>query len=123
MIKFRLVLTTVDGNTICYALNFSYAVSVMARIDHYPFVNVPLIGTTVTFMPDDSAVSSPFNGGPPVGGVANQPLPVVNFEWTGQAGIVPVIDGLTLADLTFHFEDGSANHVAVPICLVTVEGY
>lgn len=123
MLKFRLVLTTVDGNTICTVLAFSFAVSVLPRIDHYPFVNVPVGGATVVFEPDDASAPSPFNGGPPVGGVANQELPVVNFEWSGQPGIQPVIDSLTLVQLVFHFEDGTGTHVAVNPCAVTVEGY
>jgi hypothetical protein len=123
-IKLRLILETVDPQTIAYDLVFKYEVSIPARIDHYPNVTVPVGGVTIRFIPDDSETAyAPFNGGPPVGGTHNQPFPVVQFNPVNAAGLTPIIDSLTLADLSFHFEDASGSHVAVANCGVQVEGY
>lgn len=122
-IKPRLLLTTIDGNTTAIALAFSYEVSVPPRIDHYPGVTVGTGGLTITFEPDDASTAAPFNGGPPVGGVANQPLPFVNISWSGNATVTPVIDSLTLAAVTFHFENSGGTHVSVPGVNVVAEGY
>lgn len=122
-IKFRLVLTTVDGNTTAIAITFAYEVSIPPRIDHYPDNDVGTGGLTITFEPDDASEAAAFNGGPPVGGVANQPLPFVNFSWSNNADATPVIDDLTLSTLTFHFEDSGGSNVAVDNVNVTAEGY
>jgi hypothetical protein len=123
-VKLRLLLQTVDPQTIAYDLSFKFNVSVPARIDHYPNVTVPADGVMIRFIPDDAATAySPFNGGPPVGGSQNQPLPMVQFNPVNAPGLTPVIDDLSLASLTFHFEDASGTHVAVANCGVQVEGY
>jgi len=123
LIKFRLVLTTTDAQTICYVLAFSYTVSVKPRIDHYQNVNVLAGGHTITFEPDDASAAAAFNGGPQLGGVGNATLPYINFSWVGSAGLVPIIDTLTLSTLTFHFVDGSGTPTAVSSVNVTAEGY
>jgi len=124
LVKFRLVLTTIDGQTICTVLTFSYEVSVPPRIDHYQNLDVPSEGITVTFIPDDASIDAPFNGGVPLGSsVTNQPLPFVNFSLINQPGLHPVIDSLTLATIQFHFETATGTPTAVSDVNMQVEGY
>ncbi len=124
LVKFRLVLTTIDPQTIATVIEFSYEISVPPRIDHYQDLDVPDTGITVTFIPDDASVEAPFNGGVPLGStVTNQPLPFVNFSLVNQPGLHPVIDSLTLAAITFHFEDAVGTPTAVDNVNMQVEGY
>lgn len=123
-VDFRLLLTSIDPNTVALALAFSFAVSVVPRIDHYPPQTVPAGGLTITFEPDNASTAAPFNGGPPVGGtVHNQPMPIYQITAPNSAGLSPVIDAFTLAAITFHFENGSGTHVTVPNVSVVIEGY
>ena len=122
-IKLRLLIETVDPNTIPTVIAFSYAVSIPARVDHYPNLTVPGTGLTVTFEPDDASAAFPFNGGPLVGGVANQTLPMTNFSWSNNPGVTPHVDSLSLSAVTFHFTDGSGNPVDVDNVNLIAEGY
>lgn len=116
-IKFRVVLETEDPLTVTYVTAFSWEVSVPPRIDHYQNLTILAAGRTVEFEPDNATTPSPFNGGP-----AGQANPYVNVTWQNQEGDQFVIDALTPAFITFHFENAG-----VPVqrngVNLTAEGY
>lgn len=122
-IQFRAAFETVDSNIIAYLLGFTADVSLPPRIDHYLGNTVPIGGLTIPFEPDDAISAFPFNGGPRVGGNNNHPLPSPSFDWAGHPEVNVVIDSLTLAQLVFHFEDGSGTHVQVTGVDIVVEGF
>lgn len=122
-IQYRAKFSTVNPVVIAYLLSLVVEVSIPARIDHYVDNNVGTGGITIVFEPDDAAVAKPFNGGPLVGGAGNHPLPVVTMDWSGFPGVNFVIDAISLAQMTFHFEDGTGTHIAVPGVDTYVEGY
>lgn len=122
-LEYRVVFATAASNVVAYLTQFLAQVSIPARIDSYLGNTVPAGGLTIVFMPDDATVFRPFNGGPLVGGTNNHPLPAVTMDWPGHAGVNFVIDALSLSQVTFHFEDGASNHVAVSGVDTYVEGY
>ena len=115
--KFRLVLSTIDAQSIAYALSFSFQVTVPARLDHYQGLAVPPGGLAIVFQPDGAAVSSPFNGGPD-----GQALPFYNINWPNSTGDTYTITAFTTAGLTVNFFDNAGNPVARTASL-TLEGY
>lgn len=123
MMKFRVVLTTLDPATIAYCLAFSYSCSVLPRIDHYQNLSVLDTGMTFDFEPDTASTASPFNGGPLLGGAGNQPLPYVNVSWSNPNGHRFILDALSLASITFHFVDSGGLPVAETGVNIDVEGY
>jgi len=72
--NFRLLLETVDPNTICYCLEFSFSVDVPDRVDSFGIISavrtsltgVTLAagGTAITYVADTETTATPFNGGP-----------------------------------------------------------
>lgn len=121
--KLRIVLTTIDNQTIAFALAFSFTGSVAPRIDHYQQMSVPAGGVTVIFQPDDGLLAAPFNGGPLLGPANNHPLPFVSIAWAGQPGDAFVVDSLSLTQLVFHIIDSSGTPASRSGVNVIVEGY
>lgn len=122
-LEYRVVFSTLDPTIVAYLTSMVAQVSIPARIDHYIGNSVGTGGLTIVFEPDDASVAKPFNGGPLVGGVGNHPLPAVQMDWPGHAAVNFVIDAISLAQMTFHFEDATGTHVAVSGVDTIVEGY
>ncbi|WP_354095434.1 phage tail protein [Bradyrhizobium sp. RT10b] len=107
LIRTRLVLNTIDPNTLVTGLEYSVLFDVPDRVDTYTAVTVPTGGVTINFTPAGSAVPAPFIFGP--GGFGN-PLHV-QFTALGTSGNI-VIDSLSLSAITFHFESSPGVPVA-----------
>lgn len=122
-LHYRAVFSTVDPQIIAYLTSMQAQVSIPARIDHYIGNTVPTTGLTIVFMPDDAILAKPFNGGPLVGGDHNHPLPAVSMDWPSNPGVNFVITAISLAQMTFHFEDATGTHVLVTGVDTYVEGY
>lgn len=122
-IQYRAQFSTIDPLVIAYLLSLVVQVSIPARIDHYIGNSVGTGGLTIVFEPDDASAAKPFNGGPLVGGVGNHPLPAVTMDWPAHPGVNFIVDAISLSQMTFHFEDGTATHVAVTGVDTYVEGY
>jgi hypothetical protein len=122
-IEYQVKFSTLQPNIIAYLQSLIVQVSIPARIDHYVGNTVPVGGLTIIFEPDDATAAKPFNGGPLVAGTFNHPLPTLSMDWAGHAGVVYVIDALSLSQVTFHMEDGTGLHVQVTGVDIVVEGY
>lgn len=81
LVKFRVVLSTLDPTIVPVCLSFSYSVTVPARHDHYQNVTVPAAGLTINFMPDGASAASGFNGGP-----NGSAFPYISASWQNQSG-------------------------------------
>ena len=99
--NFRMVLASVDPNTIAECLAFSYSLTVPARVDHYLAQSVPSGGLTITFQPDGAASAGAFNGGPNAGSV-----PAMSFNWQATAGDTYAISALSKSAVTFKIMNG-----------------
>lgn len=115
--KFRVVLTTFDGQTIAYCLGFSFQVTVPARTDNYMQQAVPNTGLTITFKPDGATAAGAFNGGP-----NGHNLPAVSVDGQFQTGDTYQITGLSLSQLTITFYDNTNTAVA-RTADIHVQGY
>jgi hypothetical protein len=115
--NFRFALQSVDPNTVPYGIEFSYAVQLPARIDHYQGLAVPDTGFAITFARDGVVGAAPFNGGP--GGAA---LPYWNVSWQAQAGDTYQVTGLALGGMTVKFLNGGVG-VARSGVNINVEGF
>lgn len=116
--KFRLVLSTMDSETIAYALSFIYQVTVPGRIDHFQNLSVGSGGMAITYWPDGAFMAAPFNGGPDLAVV-----PYINVSWPGQTGDYYTLTSSTLAGVTIQFFNSVGTPVARTGVNVTVEGY
>ena len=117
MFKFRVVLTTIDSQTVPYCLGFSFQVTVPGRTDHYLQQAVPSGGLALTFKPDGVATAGAFNGGP--NGAA---LPAIAVNYQNGTGDSYIITGLTAAGLTIQFFDKTGSPVARTADII-VQGY
>jgi hypothetical protein len=115
--KFRVVLTSIDGQAIAYCLAFSYQVTVPARTDNYMQQAIPNTGLTITFKPDGAAAAGAFNGGP-----NNHATPAVSVDGQFQTGDTYQITGLSLSQLTIVFYDNTGTAVA-RTADIHVQGY
>lgn len=117
MFKFRVVMTTIDSQTIPYCLGFSFQVTVPGRTDHYLQQAVPSGGLALTFKPDGVATAGAFNGGP-----NGKTLPAVDVNYQNATGDSYVITGLSTAGLTIQFFDKTGAPVARTADII-VQGY
>lgn len=120
--NFRLLLETVDPNTICYDLEFSFTVDVPDRIDSNGIVSASLTsltnlllgtgGTTITFVANTGTTAEPFNGGP--GGTTAPNIQVTIRD--AVAGDDVVLSSVSLSGCTIQVKNGGsgvARHVDV----------
>jgi hypothetical protein len=115
--NFQLIATTLDGQTIAYALGFQFEVTVPGRIDHYQNQSIAGGGATITFKPDGAASAAPFNGGP-----NGQATPYVLVTGPLQTGDTYTLTE-TLSSLTIQFFDKNGAAVARSGINIYVEGY
>ena len=91
--KAQMVLETLDPTVQAILEDFVFEVDVPDRDDHYTNVTLPSGGSLITFRPDGSSSSAPFNGGPARGNLPAVQVTILN----AQTGDQLVLSALSLA--------------------------
>lgn len=116
--KARMQLVSLKPTIVAMLQSFVFAVDVPDRDDHYVNLALPSGGSTISFKPDGSATSAPFNGGPQ--GSPTMPHVQVSIL-SAQDGDVVVISDVDLASCNVQVKNAGSG-VARNVNLL-VQGY
>jgi hypothetical protein len=100
--NFRILLSTIDPQTICNLSAFSFTVSAPARNDHMNNYALPAGGRMFVFTPDGDTRPAIFNGGPNGSTVPYVSVTIIN----PQAGDLLNVMGLTDVHVTLQITNG-----------------
>lgn len=115
--KARAFVSSLDPDTVAYLTGLLLAIYAPPRIDNFVNQAVASGGTTLVFQPDNSATSTPFNGGP-----NGSALPMVQVTiLSASAGDDAVVSSLSLTGCTVRVFNGGVG--VARNCNIQVGGY